>query len=107
MDTPGLYRQSDGYVYLRNANSQGVADIAFFFGNPGDIPMSGDFDHDGCDTVSIFRPAEQQFYVINDLGSNDGGLGAAEFSFIFGDPGRQAIRRRFRCRRGGHDRVAS
>ena len=87
VDTPGLYRQSDGYVYLRNSNSQGVADIAFFFGNPGDIPMSGDFDHDGCDTVSIFRPAEQQFYVINDLGSNDGGLGAAEFSFIFGDPG--------------------
>ena len=87
VETPGLYRQSDGYVYLRNSNTQGVADISFFFGNPGDLPMSGDFDHDGCDTVSIFRPAEQRFYVINDLGSNDGGLGAAEFSFIFGDPG--------------------
>jgi hypothetical protein len=87
VETPGLYRQSDGYVYLRNANSEGVADISFFFGNPGDIPMAGDFDSDGCDTVSIFRPAEQRFYVINDLGSNDGGLGAAEYSFIFGNPG--------------------
>jgi Glycosyl hydrolase family 26 len=87
VETPGLYRQSDGYVYLRNSNSQGIADASFFFGNPGDIPMAGDFDSDGCDTVSIFRPAEQRFYVINDLGSNDGGLGAAEFSFIFGDPG--------------------
>jgi hypothetical protein len=87
VETPGLYRQSDGYVYLRNSNSQGVADVAFFFGNPGDIPMSGDFDRDGCDTVSIFRPAEQRFYVINDLGSYDGGLGAAEYSFVFGNPG--------------------
>ena len=37
--------------------------------------------------MSIFRPAEQRFYVINELGSRDGGLGAADFSFIFGNPG--------------------
>jgi hypothetical protein len=87
VQTPGLYRRSDGYVYLRNSNSEGVADISFFFGDPGDFPLAGDFDSDGCDTVSIYRPAEQQFYVINDLGSNDGGLGAAEYSFLFGDAG--------------------
>ena len=87
VETPGLYRQSDGYVYLRNSNSTGVADVAFFFGNPGDFPLAGDFDEDGCDTVSIHRPAEQRFYVINDLGSNDGGLGAADYSFVFGNPG--------------------
>ncbi|MEX0700183.1 MAG: M23 family metallopeptidase [Acidimicrobiia bacterium] len=85
--TPGLYRRSDGYVYLRNSNTQGVADIAFFFGNPGDLPLSGDFDNDGCDTVSIYRPSEQQIYVINELGENDGGLGAAEQVFGFGNPG--------------------
>ena len=87
VDTPGLYRQSDGYVYLRNANSQGVANVSFFFGNPGDHPIAGDFDKDGCDTVSIYRPAEQRFYVINELGSRDGGLGSADFSFLFGNPG--------------------
>jgi hypothetical protein len=54
IDTPGLYRQSDGYVYLRNANTQGNADIRFFFGNPGDIPLAGDSNKDGCDTVSIY-----------------------------------------------------
>ena len=85
--TPGLYRRSDGYVYLRNSNTAGVADISFFFGNPGDFPISGDFDNDGCDTVSIYRPTQQQFYVINDLGSKDGGLGAAEYSFQFGNSG--------------------
>ena len=87
VDTPGLYRQSDGFVYLRNSNTQGIADIRFFFGNPGDIPMAGDFDADGCDTVGIYRPSNTTFYVINELGANNGGLGPADFSFIFGDPG--------------------
>ncbi|MGI9643392.1 MAG: thermonuclease family protein [Acidimicrobiia bacterium] len=87
VDSPGLYRQSDGYVYLRNTNSQGIADIQFFFGDPGDIPIAGDFNGDGCDTVSIYRPSEARFYIINELGSDDGGLGAADFSFDFGDVG--------------------
>ncbi len=87
VDTPGLYRRSDGYVYLRNANTQGVADVKFFFGNPGDVPLAGDFDGDGCDTVSIWRPSEARVYVINRLGSADAGLGAAEFSFLLGNPG--------------------
>ncbi|HSK07093.1 MAG TPA: hypothetical protein VK990_06195, partial [Acidimicrobiia bacterium] len=87
IDTPGLYRQSDGFAYLRNSNSQGVANIRFFFGNPGDFPLAGDFNGDGCDTLSIYRPSEARIYVINELGANDGGLGAAEFSYIFGNPG--------------------
>lgn len=87
VDTPGMYRQSDGYVYLRNTNTQGVADIKFFFGNPDDVPIPGDFDGNGCDSVSIYRPSEARFYIINALGSNDGGLGAADFFFDFGDFG--------------------
>ncbi|MEX2322677.1 MAG: SBBP repeat-containing protein [Acidimicrobiia bacterium] len=87
IDTPGMYRQSDGYVYLRNTNTQGIADIRFFFGNPGDIPIVGDFNNNGCDTVSIYRPSNQTFYIINALGANDGGLGAAQFSYVFGNPG--------------------
>ena len=86
-ETPGLYRQSDGFVYLRNSNDQGVADIRFFFGNPRDVPLAGDFNNDGCDTVSIYRPSEGRVYIINDLGANDGGLGPADFSYVFGNPG--------------------
>jgi hypothetical protein len=86
-ETPGLYRQSDGYAYLRNSNTQGNAEIKFFFGDPGDVPIAGDFNGDGCDTLSIYRPSNQTFYIINKLGENDGGLGAAEFSYVFGDPG--------------------
>jgi hypothetical protein len=87
VETLGLYRRSDGYVYLRNTNTQGIADISFYFGNPGDLPIAGDFDGDGDDTVSIYRPSEARFYIINELGSNDGGLGAAEYSFLFGNVG--------------------
>jgi hypothetical protein len=87
VDTPGMYRQSDGFVYLRNSNTQGNADIRFFFGDPGDVPLAGDFNGDGCDTVSIYRPSEARFYIINQLGENNGGLGAADTDYLFGNLG--------------------
>jgi hypothetical protein len=87
VDTPGLYRQSDGYVYLRNANDRGIADVSFFFGDPGDVPVAGDFNANGCDTVSIYRRSEARFFVVNELGTDGGGLGAADYSFVFGNVG--------------------
>jgi len=89
--TPGLFRQSDAYAYLRNSNSQGIADNRFFFGNPSDIPLAGDFNGDGCDTLSIYRPSEARFYIMNELGENEGGLGAADYSFLFGNPGDKPV----------------
>jgi uncharacterized surface protein with fasciclin (FAS1) repeats len=85
--TPGVYRQSDGRIYLRNSNTQGIADLFFFFGNPDDVPIAGDWNGDGVDTISVFRPATNQFFIINELGANGGGLGAADYSFTFGDEG--------------------
>jgi glucose/arabinose dehydrogenase len=87
VDTPGLYRQSDGFAYLRNSNTTGVADVTFLFGNPGDHPLVGDFDGDGCDTLSIYRASEARVFVINRLGVSGGGLGAADFSYDYGNPG--------------------
>ncbi len=91
VDTPGLYRRSDGYVYLRNSNTSGIADVAFLFGNPGDLPVPGDFNGDGFDTVSLYRPDETRFYIINQLGSGGAGLGAADYEVSFGSPGDQPI----------------
>jgi hypothetical protein len=91
IDTPGLFRTSDAYVYLRNSNTQGNANIRFFFGNPSDVPLAGDFNGDGCDTLSIYRPSQQRFYIVNQLGENDGGLGAADYSFLFGNPGDKPV----------------
>ena len=91
IDTPGLFRISDAFAYLRNSNDQGNADIRFFFGNPSDVPLAGDWNGNGCDTLSIYRPDEQRFYIMNQLGENEGGLGAAEYSFVFGNPGDKPV----------------
>ncbi len=99
IDTPGLYRTAAGpagpagKVYLRNSNSTGLADVEYFFGDPGDIAVPGDWDGDGCDTVGLFRPHDGDadpssgtLFVTDRLGSRNRGIGAAEVSFRFGDP---------------------
>lgn len=80
VDTVAMYRPTNGFVYLRNSNDQGVADHDFFYGLASDIPLAGDWDGDGCDTVAIYRSGE--VFVRNELST-----GVAEFSFFFGNPG--------------------
>jgi hypothetical protein len=83
----GCIASRTGSCICGTSNTQGAGEIRFFFGNPGDVPIAGDFNGDGFDTVSIYRPSIQTFFIINALGANEGGLGAAEFSYVFGDPG--------------------
>ncbi|NNF11458.1 MAG: hypothetical protein HKN74_14365 [Acidimicrobiia bacterium] len=78
--TPGMYRESSGFVYLRNSNTFGEADMDFFFGIPGDIPIVGDFNNDGCDTVGIYRNG--RVFIKNSLGT-----GPADHDFWYGVPG--------------------
>ncbi|MDH3729504.1 MAG: glycosyl hydrolase family 18 protein [Acidimicrobiia bacterium] len=99
--SPGQHRTSDGFIYLRDSISQGIADRRFFFGNPGDLPIAGDWNGDGCDTVSLWRPAESRVYIIDRLGSQDGGLGAADRFYTAGQPGQVP----FVIRRGAVDVV--
>ena len=80
VDTVGMYRPTNGFVYVRNSNTQGVADHDFFYGLASDIPLAGDWNGDGCDTVAIYRNGE--VFIRNDLST-----GVAEFSFFFGNPG--------------------
>ncbi len=79
LDTPGLYRTENGYMYLRYSNDFGVADLEFFFGIPSDLPICGDWDGDGIDTVGVYRPAEAKFYL-----SNSNTTGPADVVFWFG-----------------------
>lgn len=84
--TPGLYRQSTGFVYLRNSNSTGAANLTFHFGIPGDVPLIGDFNGNGSDTVSVYRPSTGQVFIMNSLPS-EGGSPVANISYYFGNPG--------------------
>jgi hypothetical protein len=81
-DTVGVYRPQEGFVYLRNANSLGFADIDFFYGIPSDVPLCGDWDGDGADSIGVYRPHEQRFYL-----RNVNSLGLAQFDFQFGVAG--------------------
>src|SRR5690606_13779095 len=72
VDTPGLYRQSTGFAYIRYTNTQGAGDLTFHFGEPGDIPIVGDWDGDGKDTLSVYRPSKGQVFIINSLPARGG-----------------------------------
>ncbi len=86
IDTPGLYRQSTGFAYIRFSNTEGTANLTFHFGAPGDVPIVGDWDGDGKDTLSVYRQTTGQVFIINTLPSQ-GGSPVADFSFFFGNPG--------------------
>lgn len=78
--TVGLYRGSTGYLYLRNTNEFGVADIAIFYGIPEDVPLCGDWDGDGLETIGIYRPSDRVFYL-----RNSNSLGFADTEIHFGE----------------------
>ena len=54
----------------------------FYFGNPGDLALMGDWDCDGVSTPGVYRPAMSEFFLRN---SNNGG--PADISFVYGNPG--------------------
>jgi hypothetical protein len=65
IDTPGLRRPSNGFVYLRQTNDQGNAHVEYFYGNPGDVVFTGDWDDDGDDTLGLYRPSTGTIYLRN------------------------------------------
>ncbi len=76
IDTVGLYRRHSGFLYLRQSNTQGVADVEIFFGVPEDAPVCGDWNGDGIDTIGVYRPSQGKFFLRN---SNTQGF--ADLSF--------------------------
>ncbi len=83
-DTTGVFRPSNGLLYLKNANTTGFADIAINYGLGGDYPITGDWDGNGTDTIGIYRNGS--FYLRN---SNT--IGFADLEFAFGLPGDQPV----------------
>lgn len=82
--TIGVFRPSNGIIYLKNANTGGVADLNFVYGVAGDKPIAGDWDGNGVDTLGIYRNGT--FYLRN---SNT--TGAANIVFSFGASGDQPL----------------
>jgi hypothetical protein len=74
--SPSTYR-------LRDSNSAGPPDYSFDLTDqqPGDRPISGDWNGDGIDTVGFYRPSNYSFYLRNSNSS-----GPADIVFPYGNP---------------------
>jgi hypothetical protein len=83
-DTAGVFRPSNGVIFLKNTNTSGFADIALNYGLAGDYPVVGDWDGNGTDTIGVYRSG--RFLLRN---SNT--VGFAEINFLFGQAGDQPI----------------
>jgi hypothetical protein len=65
--------------YLTNSYLP-LATAKFRYGDPGDIPIAGDWTHKGFDTPGIVRNA--RYYLADHATS-----GFADYVIIYGDPG--------------------
>ena len=65
INTVGLYRPATGFMYLRNSNDFGFADLGFHFGIAEDVPICGDWNANGVDTIGVYRPSTGTFYLSN------------------------------------------
>ena len=85
-DTIGTFRPSDLIFRLRNSNTAGAPDLTVGpnFYQPGDLPVVGDFNGDGTDTVGIFRAVNANgVFLLSDR--VDGSVTAGAFFGQAGD----------------------
>ena len=81
--TPCVYRPSGGAGYLWNSNSGGAPSIAVPYGAAGvDIPVVGDWDGDGVDSIGVYRPSAGTWYL-----RNSNSAGSPEIALTYGAPG--------------------
>ena len=56
IETVGVYRPTTGQWLLRTSNTSGSPNLTFTFGGqPGDLPVAGDWNGDGRTDLGIFR----------------------------------------------------
>lgn len=84
-DTIGAFNPTTHTYFLRNSNDSGNADVAPFnlLDGAGAIPISGDWNGDGIDTVGLYSPNATEFRLINENDDDD----VVEVIFKFGVPG--------------------
>ena len=83
-DTTGVFRPSNGLLYLKHKNETGFADVEINYGIGWDYPVVGDWDGNGTVTIGVYRNG--QFYL-----RNQNTIGFADKVFPFGAPGDQPV----------------
>ncbi|MEP7289386.1 MAG: hypothetical protein ABI947_26855, partial [Chloroflexota bacterium] len=64
-DGVGVFRPSNGLIYLKQNLTSGFADYTMVLGVPGDIGLAGDWNGDGVDSPGVYRPSKTTFYLTN------------------------------------------
>jgi len=99
IDDVGVFRPSTGQFILRQpvvtitfvCDATGchflttVTFITINFGQSGDLPVVGDWNGDGIDTVGVFRPSTGTFFLTN--GRTNNSTPPADIVFNFGTAG--------------------
>ncbi len=78
--TTGVFRPTNGAIFLKSANQTGFADAALTYGLPGDKPLAGDWNNDNIDSIGVFRSGE--FHLRNSKSN-----GFADYVFAYGAGG--------------------
>ncbi|MFK8908374.1 S1 family peptidase [Streptomyces sp. YS-3] len=60
-DTPGLFNPDTATFYLVDSLHSGEADTTFRFGEPGDTPITGDWNGSGTTQVGVYQTAGSVF----------------------------------------------
>ncbi len=79
-----LMALTDGTWLLKENLTDGAATSTFAYGNPGDYPVTGDWNGDGTHTVGVVRG--YSWFL-----RNTNTTGIADISFDYGNPGDQPI----------------
>jgi hypothetical protein len=66
--------------YIRQIEGPGDPDLVIRYGEPGDIPVVGDWDGDGVHTIGVVRGNRWML-------KNSNRAGAPDYDFTFGEPG--------------------
>ena len=78
----GVFRPSNGLLYLKDQLATGYADHTMVLGVPGDVGIAGDWNGDGQGSPGIYRPSNAGFYLSNQVTN---GIVYADTSFTYGD----------------------
>jgi len=78
----GVYRPSNGLLYMRNTLTTGYSDFAEVLGNPGDIGIAGGWSRNGQDSPGVYRPSISTMYLSNTVTN---GIVNSDEAFAYGN----------------------